>query len=339
MKNNIKILFFGLGSIGQRHLINLHGILNKKVTFYAYRSKKRKLAMNTIAEKKTVNIIKKYKIKIIRDINKIANEDIDIIFITNPSSLHLNTILSLKNLKNKYIFIEKPLDASLVSYQKFKDLIKKNKLKIFVGYNLRFHQCVKKVQKILYGKKLGKIYQSTFRYGDDLRNWHKGEDYRTGYAANKKLGGGIVLSSIHEFDLMLALFRNAKIIKSYNDHLSNLIIDVEDFSVSVFKNNFLGSRIVSIISLNFFQINKERYIKIICEKGEILADLINFHVFIKTKNKTKKFTYKKNNNLMYQDEVKYFLKIFKNKKTFPPECNHLNALKTLKLALKVKSNH
>tara|TARA_B100000787_G_scaffold130602_1_gene99506 strand:- start:5322 stop:6341 length:1020 start_codon:yes stop_codon:yes gene_type:complete len=339
MKNNIKILFFGLGSIGQRHLINLYGILGKKVDFYAYRSRKRKLTMNTTVEKKTVDVIKKYKIKIIKDINKIEYENIDIIFITNPSSLHLNTALSLKNLKNKYIFIEKPLDASLVSYQKFKDLIKKNKLKIFVGYNLRFHQCVKKVQKILYGKKLGKIYQSTFRYGDDLRNWHKGEDYRTGYAANKKLGGGIVLSSIHEFDLMLALFRNAKIIKSYNDHLSNLIIDVEDFSVSVFKNNFLGSRIVSIISLNFFQINKERYIKIICEKGEILADLINFHVFIKTKNKTKKFTYKKNNNLMYQDEVKYFLKIFKNKKTFPPECNHLNALKTLKLALKVKSNH
>ncbi len=339
MKNNIKILFFGLGSIGQRHLINLYGILGKKVDFYAYRSRKRKLTMNTTVEKKTVDVIKKYKIKIIKDINKIEYENIDIIFITNPSSLHLNTALSLKNLKNKYIFIEKPLDASLVSYQKFKDLIKKNKLKIFVGYNLRFHQCVKKVQKILYGKKLGKIYQSTFRYGDDLRNWHKGEDYRTGYAANKKLGGGIVLSSIHEFDLMLALFRNAKIIKSYNDHLSNLIIDVEDFSVSVFKNNFLGSRIVSIISLNFFQINKERYIKIICEKGEILADLINFHVFIKTKNKTKKFTYKKNNNLMYQDEVKYFLKIFKNKKTFPPGCNHLNALKTLKLALKVKSNH
>ena len=339
MKNNIKILFFGLGSIGQRHLINLYGILGKKVDFYAYRSRKRKLTMNTTVEKKTVDVIKKYKIKIIKDINKIEYENIDIIFITNPSSLHLNTALSLKNLKNKYIFIEKPLDASLASYQKFNKLINKNKLKIFVGYNLRFHQCVKKVQKILHENKLGKIYQSTFVYGDNLRNWHKDEDYRTGYAANKKLGGGIVLSSIHEFDLMLALFRNAKIIKSYNDHLSNLIINVEDFSVSVFKNNFLGSKIVSIISLNFFQINKERYIKIICEKGEILADLINFHVFIKTKNKTEKFSYKKNNNLMYQDEVKFFLKVFKDKKIFTNECNHINALKSLKLALKVKSNH
>ena len=37
MKKKINILFFGLGSIGQRHLRNLKKILNNKANFYAYR--------------------------------------------------------------------------------------------------------------------------------------------------------------------------------------------------------------------------------------------------------------------------------------------------------------
>ncbi len=337
MKNNIKILFFGLGSIGQRHLVNLSKILKKKVDFYAYRDESRKLTIKK-GKSITYDLEKKYKIKLIKNINVIKNKNVDIIFVTNPSSLHLKTVLKLKQLKNKYIFIEKPLDSSLNYYQKFDQLVKKNKLKVFVGYNLKFHQCVKKVQKIISQNKLGKIYHSKFLYGDNLKNWHPYEDYKIGYAANKKLGGGIILSSIHEFDLMLTLFKNAQILKSYSKHISKLKVDVEDFSLSIFKNNFRGNQIISIISLNFFQINRERYIKIICEKGEIVANLIKFEVSIKSNNKIKIFKFKKDNNLMYLDEMKYFLKFYKYRRSFPSEYNQINALKSLKLALKVKNN-
>ena len=36
-KKKISFLFFGLGSIGQRHLINLKKILGNKADFFAYR--------------------------------------------------------------------------------------------------------------------------------------------------------------------------------------------------------------------------------------------------------------------------------------------------------------
>jgi hypothetical protein len=146
-----------------------------------------------------------------------------------------------------------------------------------------------------------------------------------------------VLSAIHEFDLMFALFENAQIIQSYNDHLSGLKINVEDFSISVFKNNYRKKKIISVVMLNFFQLNKERYVKIIFEKGLIYLDLLKFKVSLLEKDKFKHFQYKKNNNLMYLNELKFFLSFYQKKKKIPKEFNYINGLKTLKLALKVKN--
>lgn len=338
MKNKIKVLFFGLGSIGQRHLTNITKLLTKNLKISAFREIKNKFIIPKKGKKKSGNIEKKFDINLIDDIKKIKNKDVDIIFITNPSSLHLSTILKLKNLKNKYIFIEKPLDASLNLINKFNHLIKKNNLRVFVGYNLRFHSCVIKLLKILNKNKMGKIHQSIFYYGDDLQNWHSYEDYTKSYAANKSLGGGIVLTSIHELDLMLNIFKKTKFINSYNTKISNLKLDVEDLSISNFENEIFGQKLISTINLNCFQKNKERYIKILFERGEIYTDLIKYEIRIKKDKRSKIFKFKKNNNLMYLNELKYFLDLAIKKKKIPRRYNQLNAIESLKLALKVKAN-
>ena len=107
MKKKIKILFFGLGSIGQRHLFNTIKLLKNNVEIFAFRKIKKKFIIPKKGIKLSGDIEKKFNIKLFDHITQIKNKDVDIIFITNPSSLHLNTILKLKNLKNKYIFIER----------------------------------------------------------------------------------------------------------------------------------------------------------------------------------------------------------------------------------------
>ena len=42
-----------------------------------------------------------------------------------------------------------------------------------------------KLLEILNKNKMGRIYQSTFYYGDDLRKWHIYEDYTRANAAKK----------------------------------------------------------------------------------------------------------------------------------------------------------
>ena len=139
MKRNINILFFGLGSIGQRHLRNLKKLLSNKVNFYAYRKTRHVPLLDNKGNKIKGEVEKKFNISTITDLNFVDEFNIDIVFVTNPSSLHINSILKLKNLKNAYIFVEKPLDSSLKNYNKFLNHIRKNNIKIFIGHNMRFH--------------------------------------------------------------------------------------------------------------------------------------------------------------------------------------------------------
>ena len=136
--------------------------------------------------------------------------------------------------------------------------------------------------------------------------------------------------------MMLNLFKDSKILAYHKDKLSDLKLNVEDFSSSIFKNKFLGKKLVSLIILDFFQNNKERYIKIIGNGGEIYLDFNNNFLKIIKNNKIKTFNFIKNKNLMYLNQIKLFLSFFKNRKKIPYQYNEKNALKSLEIATKIK---
>ena len=46
---------------------------------------------------------------------------------------------------------------------------------------------------------------------------------------------------------MWRIFGNAKFIKSYNDRLSSLEIDVEDFSISIFENTYKKNKLITLL--------------------------------------------------------------------------------------------
>jgi len=336
VSNNINILFFGLGSIGQRHLRNLKKLLGNKVKFFAYRKTRHVPLLNNNGDKIKGTIEKKYKVSLINNLKSLKKYNIDLVFITNPSSLHLDTVLKLKGIKKSYIFIEKPIDASLKKRKLFINYIKKNKMQIYVGYNIRFHPCYIKLQNLLKEKIFKKINYTIFKCSENIQNNHSYEDYRISYAARKGLGGGVCLTNIHEIDMMLNLFKNTKLITSHKEKISSLKINVEDFSSSIFSNIFNGKKLVSLIILDFFQINKERYIKIVGEDGEIYLDFNRYFLQLTKKNMAKNFNFRKDKNLMYINELKLFLSFFKNRKKIPYQYSEKNAFKSLELALRIK---
>ena len=333
----INCLFVGLGSIGQRHIRNLRKILGKNINFYAFRQIKNVPLINKNGKKIKGSIEERYNIKLINKLDRIFRVNVDLVFITNPSSLHIKTVLRLKNLKNSYIFIEKPLDSNLKKIKELKYFLKKNNNKVFVGFNLKLHPGYLKLKDIINkNKTLGKLNYSIFKYGENLKNFHKYEDYRASYASKRSLGGGVCLTSIHEIDMMLDLFTHSKVVNYHSDNISNLKIDAEDFSVSTHKNFFLKNKILSIIILDFFQANTERYIKLIFEKGEIFLDIHRFQLTITTSKSSKKYIFKKDKNLMYIDEIKIFLNLFKKNKKIPINFSLENAIKSLEIAIKIK---
>lgn len=298
MSKNSRIIIIGFGSIGQRHYRNLLSLGFKDVFLYDVDTQKTRKHENTkTLERTNFNSLRQF----------------DVVFVCSPNNLHIRQALKCAQ-AGCHLFIEKPLSNSLKDIDKLEQICQKKKLVNMVACNMRFHPCLSYIKKYLDSKKLGKIYSISHEFGYYLPFWRPGADYRKNYAAKKKTGGGIILDDIHEFDLLFWLndFKEVKEARFIYGKVSNLEIETEDTCSATFKfkNNILGS-----VKCDYLQQKYARGCKIVGEKGNIEWDWNENIVWLYTKGTSQKLFEVKNYdlNLMYIDEVKYFLDCVKKK--------------------------
>ena len=337
----MNILIIGLGSIGQRHLRNLK-IIEPRSKFYAIRKKRNVPLLNNFNKVIKENIKKKYSIKDFDNLKTIFKNKIkiDCAFICTPSSHHVSQVIELLKY-NIPCFVEKPLGSSLKGVLNLERLLKKKKIITMMGFQLRFNPLVNYLEKIIKEKSpIGNIISAHIHHGENIKDFHPYENYKVSYAANKRLGGGVILTQIHELDYFLHLFDKYKIIHSSSSaaKISRLEIDVED----VFSANFLlrnnKSKIMCSMNLNFFEKPKKRKFYLIGEKGSLTAcfNSNTIHIYKKDRTKIKKFRFKKND--IFIKELKFFISKVKSNKMIENNLNLHNGIKTLRFALKMKKN-
>lgn len=103
----MKVLFIGLGSIGQRHLRNLRTIVGDSVDVIAFRSKNQSPVLDE--QQRVVensDLVQQYQIKEFDDLDQALADKPDITFITNPSCYHIDVALKAAQL-GCHLFIEK----------------------------------------------------------------------------------------------------------------------------------------------------------------------------------------------------------------------------------------
>ena len=109
----VKICFFGMGSIGKRHLKNLVKIL-----------KERKLNFEIDVVKRTREVDEEVRFYVnnIYSIKDFTPTFYDIVFIVNDTSAHIETLNLMKNYSNNF-FIEKPLSINVnkININDYKD--------------------------------------------------------------------------------------------------------------------------------------------------------------------------------------------------------------------------
>ena len=296
----MKILVVGYGSIGKRHLENIRSSNNSEIIVYS----KRKDLLN----------LEKKNIKIFNSLEKCLAEKPDIGFITNETLHHVPISKKLAN-AGLNLFIEKPLSNSTKSVSELIKIIQTKKLVTMMGCNLRFHECIKKIKSLIEQEKIGKILSVQVECGTYLPDWHPNEDYSKGYSARDDLGGGVVLTCIHEIDYLYWFFGEVQEVFSLTGKFSNLKIKSDDLSAIImkFRNN-----IIAEIHLDYFQKPETRSCKIIGTKGTIVWNSSNNQVKLynlkseKWSTKLKIKNYKKND--MYKKELAHFIHCIKNKK-------------------------
>lgn len=311
-----RILFFGLGSIGKRHL----QIIQKNYNFelYAYRSQK----------------VKPFpQINNIFNIEEIFDIKPDVAFITNPTHKHVEFALLCLKYDIKNIFIEKPLSHSTKDLDKLVRKMKKINAFIYVAYNMRFNPILIRLRKILDELNERIIYCRTC-CASYLPEWRQNQNYQESYSSKKNQGGGVILDLSHEFDYNEWLFGKIKSIEGSYGKISNLEIDSEDFcDVTLrFENGLTG-----FIHLDYFSRFNERTIKIVSETKEIITDLTNKKIIIKDDNgiDEENFIFEKND--VYKQQISTFFKAIETKSF---NVNNLIETKNLlQLLLKFKTEN
>ena len=316
-----KILIVGYGSIGKRHVKNLLECTKYEIL---------------ILTKRKINNKKEPRIKYYNSLTDALTEKPKIGFITNETSFHVEIAIKLAK-KNIHLFIEKPLSNSIKNVKKLREIVNKNKLITQMGCNWRFHPCIKKIKNIIEKDEIGKIYSVQVESNSYLPDWHPYEDYSKGYAAKKELGGGILLTCIHELDFLYWYFGKVDEIFSVTKKQSQLKVNTDDLSLMIikFKKNILAER-----HLDYFQRPDYKRCKIIGSKGTLYwdSDINELKFYSKNKKKwIKKIQIKKyEKNKMYIDEILYFLKSVNSKKK---TINPLNdGIETLQISLGAKKS-
>lgn len=280
----MKVIFFGLGSIGMRHLRNLVQLCEERqleITVDAYRTNR---TADTVEHISTTYY----------DVEEVP-ATYDVAFITNPTSLHYETLQKMKN-KAHYFFIEKPVFDN-PSYLELLDEIDEDS--VYVAAPLRYKKVMTAIKTYLSEKQ---VYSVRVICSSYLPEWRAG-DYRESYSANKELGGGVELDCIHELDYVTDLFGFPSSVKCMLSKKSDLYITSNDLAIYILE--YLDK--VVEVHLDYFGVYPRRQIELITQDDLIICDILNNTIYSHKDGHIVDIS--ELTNTMYMQELAYLLDV------------------------------
>jgi predicted dehydrogenase len=305
----MKVLFCGLGSIGQRHVRNLQALIGD-VEILAYRSRGRSPVIRTdMTLHPDASPEAAYGIRSFTSLDDALDARPDVVFITNPNVLHLPIALAAAR-AGCHLFIEKPLSHSLEGVDELIELVERKKLVAYVGYQFRFHPGLRLIKSSIDEGRLGRLVAAHLANGEYLPDWHPYEDYRETHPARSELGGGCLRIQTHELDYALWLFGMPSRVYAVGGHLSKLEVDVED-SVNILMDcRHNGVPLPVHIHLDYLQRPPQRVCEVVGDESKIRYDYYANQVEIHNtaQRSWKSYRYESfDRNQMFRDELNHFL--------------------------------
>ncbi len=272
------ILMIGLGSIGQRHVRNLKRLLGDQCEISAYRVRRlQQTFSDTMQIRDGVNLETEYQIKVYTDLKEALGLEQeqgkpDLVFITNITSKHMECALAAAE-AGCHIFLEKPVSDSMDGVERLMRLQEEKKIRIFMGYQNRYHVCIKKLEEYLKKNILGQLVSVDAAFCERLTTMHTYEDYSTTYMARREMGGGPVLNlQIHDLDYLQWLFGMPESVYAAAGKHSSLKIDVEDHAVVSYVTNYRNNPLTVTSKTDFLQYPPVHTCRVVGEKGRIELD-------------------------------------------------------------------
>ncbi len=311
MQSYYKIAIVGLGSIGTRHLINIVDVLTERGVSYMIdliRSGKGKELNH-----ETVQIVNQVYCSY-----DAVPADYDVIFVTNPTHLHFETIQKLVG-KSKHMFIEKPVfdrtDITLDTLALKRDGV------YYVACPLRYTNVIQYLKNNI---DLKSVYCARVICSSYLPEWRKSEDYRNTYSAHKEEGGGVSIDLIHELDYLCFLFGYPNRVFNINGKYSNLEIDSDDLSLYIAEYSNMAAE----VHLDYFGRRSIREIQLFTADDTVVGDLV--HSEIRFLKNGEVLSFQEQRNDFQRQEIVHFFDILVGKAVNDNDLS--TALNTLRIA-------
>ena len=286
----MNVLFIGLGSIAKRHITNLSSLSEEKLSISVFRSGQGKDIPEDIKD----------------SINHVYTSDeeldsyYDAVFITNPTSMHYDTLLKYLNRSNCF-FIEKPV---FVTGEEYISVFSNAAKKYYVAAPIRYSNVIQWLKNNMDFSTVNSMRAISSSY---LPDWRPGIDYRNVYSAHKDMGGGVSIDLIHEWDYISYLIGFPESVKSIICRRSDLEIDSDDIAVYIAE---YPDKLVEL-HLDYFGRKTQRKIELYTADDTIVADLLEQKISWLCSGKEVNLS--EDRNSYQKKELKHFLDIISGK--------------------------
>lgn len=311
MKKSYKIGIVGVGSIGKRHLKNIVKVLNDAKILHKIDLIRRmgSQELDTDVMQNICDIYNTYND---------APDDYDVIFVTNPTYVHFDTIKFFTS-KCQHMFIEKPVfDSTDVNID---ELALKKDCVYYVACPLRHTLVLSYLKENI---EPASVISARAICSSYLPDWRQDVDYRNTYSSNANQGGGATLDLLHEWDYLYYLFGKPNKVLNISGKFSNLEIDSDDLSVYIAEYE---DKVVEV-HLDYFGRAPRRFLEIFTDDETIISDFLKHEIlFLKS---GKKVTFDDSRHDFHSREIKHFFDIIEKRDTNDNDI--MTAFKTLKIA-------
>ena len=310
MSKHYSIAFVGLGSIAKRHIKNVCDYISSCGSTYSidlYRSN----LDHPIAEEIQPLVAASYLY------SGEVQRDYDMVFITNPTSLHLETAVKFRP-HTKALFIEKPVFDGLDVDE---DIIKTlDEIPSYVACPLRYNPVLQYVKQNIDVTKVVSVRAMSSSF---LPDWRPGQDYCQTYSAHADMGGGVDIDLIHEWDYLTWIYGMPTQCLGIVGTFSNLEIDSNDTALYIAKND----KMTFELHLDYFGRKTQRTLDIFTHDDTIQCDIVAGTVTYMKEGKT--ITFNSDRNTYQMAEINHFFDIVEGRIENDSHVEH--GMKVLKL--------
>ena len=330
MTGGMRVLIAGLGAIGQRHARNLRAVCGDSLELLAYRQRRHPHVITESLQRDDArNVEAELGLTAFDDLDAALAAKPDAVFVCTPSSRHIDVAQRAAD-AGCHLFIEKPVSHTLDGVAALQATVAAKQLVALVGCQWRYHPAVRWLREVLQAGTLGPLTGAEIEYGEYLPDWHPYEDYRTSYAARAELGGGAVLTQIHDYDLAWWLFGAPRTVAASGGRLSDLEIDVED----TVEAHLAGGAAPVTIRQSIASRPPRRTLSVQGESGSVTLDLLTGRISSHPRLAAAGAFADYQRNEMFVAEVRHFRACLAGEAS--PEVPLEDGVAVLRLALAVK---